>query len=459
MNSEVQTKENKMGEMPVGKLLINMSLPIMISMLVQALYNIVDSIFVARLSEDALTAVSLAFPIQTLMIAVGAGTGVGVNSLLSKSLGEKRQERADKTAMNGIFLYGVSYLVFLVIGFTCVAPFYRGQVDAATQSDIFTMGVSYLTIVCTCSFGLFTQFITERLLQATGRTIYTMITQGIGAITNIILDPILIFGLLGAPKLGVAGAAIATVIGQCVGGVLGIYYNKKVNTDIHFDFKKLRPDGEIIAKIYKVGVPAIIMQAIGSVMTYGMNLILMGFSSTAAAVFGIYFKLQSFFFMPVFGLNNGMIPIIAYNYGAQKRKRVIKTIRYGATVAAMMMVVGLILFNFFPQWLLGLFDASEDMLAIGVDALHIISIHFCAAWASIIFGATFQALGNGLYSLIVSLVRQLVVLLPVAYLLAKIGGLSCVWWAFPIAEIAACTLSVIFFMRMYKGIIMKIPEE
>lgn len=452
-----ETKENKMGQMPVGKLLVNMSLPIMISMLVQALYNIVDSVFVAQMSENALTAVSLAFPLQTLMIAVGAGTGVGVNSLLSKSLGEKKQDLADKTAMNGIFLYAMSYLVFLIVGLFLVKPFYAVQTQS-TDPEITQMGVTYATIVCTCSFGLFTQFITERLLQATGRTIYTMITQGIGAITNIILDPILIFGLLGAPKLGVAGAAIATVIGQCVGGVLGIYFNLKVNADIHFKVGNLKPCGSIILKIYRVGIPAIIMQAIGSVMTYGMNLILIGFSSTATAVFGVYFKLQSFFFMPIFGLNNGMIPIIAYNYGARHKKRVLSTIKYGSAAAFCLVCIGMLVFNLFPEWLLGLFDASESMIEIGVIALRIISIHFLVAWLNIILSASFQALGNGLYSLITSLIRQLVVLLPVAYLLSRVGGLDAVWWSFPIAEAVACVLSLLFFTKIYRSVIAKLPD-
>lgn len=323
MSGEVDTKtqENKMGVMPVDKLLLNMSLPMMVSMLVQALYNIVDSIFVAKLSENALTAVSLAFPIQTLLIALGTGTGVGVNSLLSKQLGEKNYKQVSVTAMNGIFLAVMNYIVFVIIGIVGVRPFYASQVKDA-DPEILSLGIQYLTIVCVCSFGLYAQLIFEKLLQSTGKTLYSMVTQAVGAVTNIILDPILIFGLLGMPKLGVAGAAIATVIGQIVGGILGFYFNIRKNGEIKLSVKKFKPDARTIGNIYKVGIPSIIMQAIGSVMTYGMNMILITFSSTATAVFGVYFKLQSFFFMPVFGLNNGLIPIVAYNYGAGKKKSI-----------------------------------------------------------------------------------------------------------------------------------------
>ena len=311
-------QENKMGVMPVNKLLLSMSLPIMISMLVQALYNIVDSIFVAKISENALTAVSLAFPIQSLMIATATGTGVGVNAILSKSLGEKNFEKANKTAANGVFLAVLSYLLFVVVGIAATVPFYQSQTG---DEEILGYGIQYLTIVCVASIGIFAQIIFERLLQSTGKTIYTMITQGTGAVINIILDPILIFGLFGMPEMGVAGAAAATVIGQVIAGIMGCIINEKVNREIKVEWRGFRPDMEIIGGIYKVGIPSIIMQAIGSLMTYGMNLILISFTSTATAVFGVYFKLQSFIFMPVFGLNNGMVPIIAYNYGAGKRNR------------------------------------------------------------------------------------------------------------------------------------------
>lgn len=453
----VETQENKMGVMPVNKLLLNMSLPMMVSMLVQALYNIVDSIFVAKLSENALTAVSLAFPIQTLLIAFGTGTGVGVNSLLSRQLGEKNMKQASRTAMNGIFLAVISYLVFVIVGIVGVRPFYATQVKDA-EPEILTLGVQYLTIVCVCSFGLYAQLIFEKLLQSTGKTLYSMITQAAGAVTNIILDPILIFGLLGMPKLGVAGAAVATVIGQIVGGTLGLIFNIKVNKEITLSVKDFKPDAGTIGNIYKVGVPSIIMQAIGSVMTYGMNMILITFSSTATAVFGVYFKLQSFFFMPVFGLNNGMIPIVAFNYGAGKRTRVVRTIKCSLVYALILLFVGFIVFETIPGVLLGMFEASEEMLAIGVPALRIIGVHFLIAWFCIIAGSVFQALGNGVYSLVVSVARQLVVLLPAAYILAKIGGLHAVWWAFPIAETMSFCVSAFFMMRINKRVIRNIPD-
>lgn len=453
----VETQENKMGVMPVNKLLLNMSLPMMVSMLVQALYNIVDSIFVAKLSENALTAVSLAFPIQTLLIAFGTGTGVGVNSLLSRQLGEKNMKQASRTAMNGIFLAVINYLVFVIVGIVGVRPFYATQVKDA-DPEILTLGVQYLTIVCVCSFGLYAQLIFEKLLQSTGKTLYSMITQAAGAVTNIILDPILIFGLLGMPKLGVAGAAVATVIGQIVGGTLGLIFNIKVNKEITLSVKDFKPDAGTIGNIYKVGVPSIIMQAIGSVMTYGMNMILITFSSTATAVFGVYFKLQSFFFMPVFGLNNGMIPIVAFNYGAGKRTRVVRTIKCSLVYALILLFVGFIVFETIPGVLLGMFEASEEMLAIGVPALRIIGVHFLIAWFCIIAGSVFQALGNGVYSLVVSVARQLVVLLPAAYILAKIGGLHAVWWAFPIAETMSFCVSAFFMMRINKRVIRNIPD-
>jgi putative MATE family efflux protein len=440
MNQE--TKENKMGVMPEGRLLLNMSLPMMVSMLVQALYNIVDSIFVAKISEDALTAVSLAFPLQTLLVAIGAGTGVGVNALISRGLGEKKQEKVDAVAVNGIFVYIISYLVVVVFALIAVRPFYRLQTGEG-QENIMELGITYLSIVMLFSFGVFAQFIFERMLQATGRTFFTMISQMTGAIINIILDPILIFGLLGAPKLGIAGAAIATVIGQIIASIIAMTYNLKKNTDVHISFRGFRPNGRIIKDIYMIGIPSIIMQSIGSVMTAGMNLILMGMSSTAAAVFGVYFKLQSFFFMPVFGLNNGLIPIISYNYGAKKKSRMLNTLKYGYGIAFFFTFIGFLAFMLIPDKLLGLFNASEAMLAIGVPALRIIAVHFLIAWFCIVTGTLFQAVGNAIYSMFVSVARQLVVLLPAAYILAKIGGLSLIWWSFPIAELMSMVISLI----------------
>lgn len=434
--------ENKMGVMPEGKLLINMSLPMMISMLVQALYNIVDSIFVSKISEDALTAVSLAFPLQALIIAIAAGTGVGVNALVSRALGEKDGEKANKTAVNGIFVYIVSYIVVAIVGTILVRPFYAMQ-TGATQKHILEFGVQYLSIVMLFSIGIFMQFIFERLLQSTGRTFYTMISQTTGAVINIILDPILIFGLCGMPKMGIKGAAIATVTGQIVAGLEAFLWNLWKNSDIKISFKGFRPDKRIIANIYQIGVPSIIMQSIGSVMTTGMNLILMGISSTAAAVFGVYFKLQSFFFMPVFGLNNGLIPIISYNFGARKKKRMINTLKYGYLIAFIFTFVGFLCFEIMPAQLLSLFEASDKMLKIGVPALRVIGVHYLIAWFCIVTGTLFQAVGKATYSLYVSVARQLVVLLPVAYVLAKLGGLTLIWWSFPIAEIMSLAISLV----------------
>ncbi len=449
--------ENKMGTMPIGKLLFNMSLPMMISMLVQALYNIVDSIFVAKLSENALTAVSLAFPLQTLLIAVGTGTGVGMNALLSKSLGEKNFKKANATASNAAVLYFFSYLVFFILGFTIVRPFYASQIGNADQ-EIMELGIEYLSTVMIFSFGLLAQVFFERLLTSTGRTIFSMTSQLTGAITNIILDPILIFGLLGAPKMGVTGAAIATVIGQCVAALVAGFCNHRYNHDVKLKFHGFRLDFHIIGTIYAVGIPTIIMQSIGSVMTYCMNRILIEFSSTATAVFGVYFKLQSFFFMPVFGLNNGITPIIAYNYGAGQRKRMLKTIKLSMLVAFFLTFIGFLCFEGIPQILLSLFNASDEMLTIGVPALRIIGIHYLIAWFCIVSGTVFQALGKAFFSMIVSIMRQLFVLIPAAYILAKLGGLHVVWWSFPIAEVISLMVSSFFLVRINRTIISRVPE-
>lgn len=448
--------ENKMGTMPIGKLVFNMSLPMMISMLVQALYNIVDSIFVAKLSENALTAVSLAFPLQTLLIAVATGTGVGMNALLSKSLGAHKYEEANKIAVNAALLYFLSYIVFLILGFTIVRPFYMSQIGNA-DVEIMDMGIEYLSTVMIFSFGLLGQIYFERLLTSTGRTIFSMTSQLCGAITNIILDPIMIFGLLGFPKMGVTGAAVATVVGQCVAAIVAFTCNHKFNHEIKVHFKGFRPDIRIIGTIYAIGIPSIIMQSIGSVMTYSMNRILIGFSATATAVFGVYFKLQSFFFMPVFGLNNGITPIIAFNYGAQNRKRMIKTIKVSLATAFCLTFLGFICFEGIPQVLLGMFNASDDMLKIGVPALRIIGVHYLMAWFSIICSTIFQALGKAVFSMIVSIMRQLFILIPAAYILAKIGGLAVIWWCFPIAEVISVTVSVLFLIYIYRKIISKIP--
>lgn len=452
----MEFEENKMGVMPVNKLLLSMSLPMMASMLVQALYNIVDSIFVSRVSEKALTAVSMAFPIQTLMVGVGIGTAIGVNAILSKALGEKDFDRVNKSAVNGVFLSALSYLLFLIVGLTVVRPFYMSQ---TSDTEIIEYGVQYLSIVCICSFGMFTQFIFERLLTSTGRTTLTMVTQTTGAVINIILDPIFIFGYFGVPALGCKGAAVATVIGQIVAGIFAIILNEFMNPEVKVSFKGFKPDPEIIGSIYKVGVPSMIMQCIGSVMTYAINIILMGFSSTAVAVFGIYFKLQSFIFMPIFGLNGGMVPIIAYNFGARKRNRLMSTWKISLKYAIGIMSVGTLVFELIPSTLFKLFDASEYMLSIGVPALRIIGVHFPIAGFCIVTGTLFQALGNSVYSMITSIMRQLVVLLPAAYLLSLLGNVDYVWWSFPIAELMSAAATLFFFFRINKAVIQKIPEN
>lgn len=448
-----QQGENKMGVMPVKRLIVSMSLPMMISMLVQALYNIVDSVFVSRIGEDALTAVSMAFPVQSLMVAVAVGTGVGVNALLSKSLGEKKFELVNQTANAGVFLMLVSYVVFGVFGFFGVEYFFRSQVDltAANAEAIVEYGTGYLTICMVASVGFMMEMMLERLLQATGKTVYTMITQGTGAIINIILDPILIFGYFGVPKLGIRGAALATVAGQLIAMILALWFNVRKNDEIHLSFRKMRPHAATIRKIYWVGIPSIIMQAIGSVMTYGMNKILAPISTTAVAVFGIYFKLNSFIFMPVFGLNNGLIPIIAYNYGARHRERIVEAVRFCLMIAVSIMLIGLCVFLCIPDKLLLMFDASPHMLEIGVPALRIIGTHFVLAGASIVFMSVFQSFGEGFLSLSVSVMRQLVIILPAAFILSKVAGLGAVWWSFPIAEVGSLLMSSIFFRKLYQS--------
>lgn len=436
--------------MPVNRLLLTMSLPMMISMLVQALYNVVDSVFVSYISEDALAAVGLAFPAQNLMISVAVGTGVGINALLSKSLGEKNFETANQAAVNGVFLAFCSWAIFAVLG----GLFSRTFMTLQTQVDsIISYGTTYLSIVSVVCVGMMFQICFERLLQSTGKTIFTMISQATGAVINLILDPLLIFGLGPFPEMGIAGAAWATVLGQIVGALLGLYCNLRLNPEISLNFRGFRPSGAIIRKIYAVGVPSIIMSSIGSVMVFGMNKILIAFTTTATAVFGVYFKLQSFVFMPVFGLNNGMVPIVAYNYGARRPDRIKQTIKLSVIYAVSIMFIGLLIFQFLPNVLLDLFRSEQDtgdMLTIGVPALRIISLSFLFAGFAIVCSSVFQALGHGVLSLVVSVVRQLMILLPVAFLLSRIGGLAVVWWAFPIAELLSVGLSALFLRRVYR---------
>lgn len=447
MAEQRNIQENKMGIMPEGKLLASMATPMMISMLVQACYNIVDSIFVSQLGENALNAVSLAFPMQQIMIAVCGGTAVGMSALLSRALGEKNFPRANKIANTGVFLAICCAVAFALIGLLISKPFFLAQTDV---EEIVTYGTQYTMICMVCSFGIVAQFCFEKILQATGRTFCTMVTHLIGAITNIVLDPILIFGLFGFPRLEVAGAAVATVTGQIIAALGAIIFNLKFNKDIHFSTKLIRFDREIVKDIYKIGLPSIVMQSIGSVMTFTLNKIIISFTTTATAVLGAYFKLQSFLFMPIFGLNNGMVPIIAYNYGARKFSRVKKTVFITLTTATAIMTVGVIAFETIPDKLLLLFNASEEMLAIGVPALRIIGIHLIFAGFCIIAGSVCQAIGNPNYSLIVSACRQLVVLLPCAWALAQTGRLELVWFAFPIAEVVSLILSAIFLIKTLK---------
>ena len=458
---ESELSQNKMGTMPIRKLLISMSLPMMASMLVQALYNIVDSIFVARVSEAALTAVSISFPIQNLMIAFGVGIGVGVNALLSKSLGEGDQPRAQRIALQGIFIEVICCAIFILVGIFAMDLFFRGQ---TADAEIIALGKDYLSICCIFSVGLFAQLIFERLLQATGRTVLSMISQCAGALINIIFDPILIFGVswLGIPAMGVTGAAIATVFGQIVGGIVAIVLNVRRNRELNLRFRGFRPDGKLCGSILFIGIPSAIMGSIGSFMTYGVNKILFAFEEvgkTAAAVFGVYFKLQSFVFMPVFGLNNGMVPIVSYNYGAKRPDRITQTIRLSAIYAVAIMAAGVAVVQLIPDKLLLLFDASEQMLTIGVPALRIISTCFVFAGFSIVCSSVFQALGNSIFSMIMSITRQLAVLLPAAYILAHAFGLHAVWYAFPIAEFASLALSIIMLSHTYKKVIMPLAAD
>ena len=444
-----------MGVMPVRRLLITMSLPMMISMLVQALYNVVDSMFVSYISEYALTAVGLAFPAQNLMISVGVGTGVGVNALLSKSLGEKNFDAANKAAVNGIFLAFCSWAAFDLLGGFFSRTFMALQTDVP---EIIAYGDTYLTIIAVASVGMMFQICFERLLQSTGKTIYTMLSQGLGAVINLILDPLLIFGLGPFPAMGIAGAALATVIGQCVGALLGLFCNLRRNPEITISFRGFRPHGVTIRKIYAVGVPSIIMSSIGSVMTFGMNKILGAFNSTAVAVFSAYFKLESFIFMPVFGLNNGIVPIIAYNYGARKPDRIRAAAKLGFLYGAAIMAVGVLLFWLIPGRLLGIFNASDYMLEIGIPALRLISLSFLPAAFGIVTSSVCQALGHGVLSLIVSVLRQLVLILPVSWLLGHFVGLSAVWAAFPFAEVFSFLLSAVFMGYMFKTVIRPLEQ-
>ena len=441
-----ELQENKMGVMPIGKLLFNMALPMIISMIVQALYNVVDSIYVSQVSESAVTALSLAFPVQNMQIGFGLGIAVGVNSLLSKSLGEKNQEAANYAAGNGIFLVSIAVALFMLFGVFGARPYFEMQ---STVEETVEGGIAYTSICCVLTLGCFAQMLGERLLQSSGRTVYTMISQSTGAVINIILDPIFIHGWLGLPAMGVAGAAIATVIGQWIAAGMCLFFNLRFNPDVQLGLKYIRPRAQTLKPILAVGIPTLVMNSIGSVMNFGMNQIFQGFQETATGVFGIYYKLQSFFFMPLFGTNNATISIIAYNYGARKPERMTKTLRLALVTGLCFMLFGLTVFQLVPEALLGLFNPSDEFLRMGIKALRIVSIHFPIATVGIMLGASFQALGNGIYSTIVSLCRQLLVLLPAAYLLSLTGNVDNVWWSFPIAEVVSALVTLILYRRLY----------
>ncbi|MBQ3503737.1 MAG: MATE family efflux transporter [Oscillospiraceae bacterium] len=449
-------QENKMGVMPIGRLLVNMALPMIASMLVQALYNVVDSIYVSRISESAVTALSLAFPIQNVQVGLAIGIGVGINSLLSKSLGRKDQESANFAAGNGITLVLICGAMLMLFGALGVEPYFRMQ---STVAETVEGGIAYSRIICLCTLGMYVQITSERLLQSTGRTFHSMIIQATGAIANIVLDPVFIFGWFGIPAMGIAGAAVATVIGQWVGAIVGIILNLKCNRDIRLGLRYLKLQRSIVGPILTVGIPSIIMNSIGSIMNFGMNQIFQRFSETATGVFGIYYKLQSFFFMPLFGMNGATISIIAFNYGARKPERMLKTLKIAIGAALTVMTVGLLAFQLIPEALLGMFNPSEEFLTIGCSALRIISIHFPLAAVCIMIGASFQALGNGIYSTITSICRQLLVLLPAAYLLSLTGSVSNVWWSFPIAELVSAAATLFFYRRIYKAKIKPLFSE
>lgn len=453
-----QLKENKMGTMPIPRLLVSMSLPMVISMLIQALYNLVDSMFVANINNDALTALGMAFPMQSLMIAFQTGLGVGMNALVSKLLGQGKNEQAARAALHGLILTGVNYIIFFIVGLFALPLFFSIQTNS---QSVIGYGVEYLSIICCCSFGLFMQICLERFLQSTGKTVYSMILQATGAVINIILDPVLIFGVeaLGIPAMGVTGAALATVIGQIIGCIVGIVFQIKCNKELTLSFKGFKINGGTIKTIYAVGIPSIIMSALVSVLTFGMNVILKSFEEAAATTFGIYFKVQSFVYMPVFGMNNGLVPIIAYNYGAGKGDRIVKTVKLGAIVAAVMMFIGLLIFQIVPELLLSLFNPSEDILRIGIPAFRIFSISFAFAGISIVLSSCFQALGNGFYSMVVFLIRLIFPTLPLAALLGHIGGLNLLWFSMPICDMLGLCMAAIFMTIMYRRVIKPMIQQ
>lgn len=458
-------KENKMGVMPIARLLITMALPMALSMLVQAFYNVVDSMFVSRISDldnNALNAVSLAFPVQNIMIGIASGVAVGVNALLSRGLGEKNYEQVNSSAINGLLLATLGMGLCMLFGVFGAEPYMRSLTEV---EETIQYGVDYLRVICIVSFGIFGEVIFERLLQSTGRTSYTLVTQGTGAILNIILDPIMIFGLCGCPRMEVMGAAVATVIGQIVAFILAFILNQKKNKEVQISLRGYRPDRRMIGKILAIGIPSIIMVVVGSLMTYSFNRVLgrfnavqSGLGETGISVFGAYFKLQSFVFMPVFGINNAVLAISAFNYGARKPKRITGVMKWGILFACVWMAIGMALFLLIPETLLNFFNPDAAMMNVGVPALRVMCLPFLAAGVCIIFGGVFQALGKSVNSMIVSMARQLIVLIPVAYLLSLTNDINAVWYAFPIAEVSSLIVSVVLMIRLYRTKIRPLGE-
>ncbi len=446
MSNNPPSQANIMGSLPIPQLLLKMAPPLMVAMIVQGLYNLVDSIFVAQICEDALTAVSLVFPVDNLMISFAVGTGVGINAMLSRRLGENRREDAEKIANVGVLLAVLSSVAFAVLGLLFSRAFFTMQVDDPT---IIEYGADYLTIVSVFSIGVFMEITAERILQSTGHSMQTMLTQLVGAVCNIILDPILIFGWFGLPAMGVKGAAYATVIGRCLGGALGFILNHHCNREVRLSLKKIRWQNTIVKEIYSIGFPSILMMSVGSLMAYLMNQILLAFVSTAAAIFGVFSKISNFFLMPVFGLNNAVVPIVSFNYGARNRGRIRETVRLSAITATIIVVIGFIVVELFPAQLLTFFKASEDMLAIGVPALKSLFLPFPIIGFSIVASSVFQALGKGTYSLWASLLRQIVVLIPTAYLLSLTGNLSAVWYSVLISEVVCFLFSILLLRRVW----------
>lgn len=443
---------DKMGNTPMLRLILSMSLPTMFSMIIQAMYNIVDSVFVSSLGQDALTALSLAYPLQLMTISVAVGTGVGINSFISRRLGEKNQELANNGAANGIFISIISWLVFLLVGIFLTVPFFK---LFNPTPGVMKYGVDYTSIILIFSVGVMVEIAIEKVLQATGNMIFPMIFQLIGAVTNIVLDPLFIFGIGPFPRMEVAGAAIATVIGQILAMLFAIYifFFKKHAVQVHV--RNFKPNLKIIKNIYAVGFPSIIMQSISSVLVVGLNAILMGFSEAAVSVHGIYYKMQSFVFMPVFGLNQGLMPIMGYNFGAKNKDRLHSAIRYGCIIAAFIMLCGTVIFWIFPAQILSLFNANDDILNMGIKAMRFISLSFLPAAIDIIFSTTFQAVGKGFSSMILSLLRQLVFILPAAFVLSNFG-VNAVWFAYPIAEVGALIVAIFLYTRINRKVFSKL---